>query len=180
MHKSSYKIMQRFRDDYVAGIPGENISILDVGSLDVNGSYSDLFSKYKYIGLDREKGPNVHMVPFYTYKWLELSDNLFDIVISGQAFEHIEFFWITMSEMVRVLKKGGLMCLVAPIGFKEHRYPVDCWRFLSDGMVALGKWCSLEIIEAYTKKPDSVLIARKNYSGNTKHFKTENYHGKIV
>lgn len=29
------------------------------------------------------------------YDWQEIETDSFDLVISGQAFEHIEFFWIT-------------------------------------------------------------------------------------
>jgi hypothetical protein len=37
-----------------------------------------------------------------------------DVVISGQAFEHIEFFWLSWRETVRVLRQGGLIFLIAP------------------------------------------------------------------
>lgn len=76
-----------------------------------------------------EEGPNVDVVLKNPYDWDAIESDSFDLVISGQAFEHIEFFWKTMEEMTRVLKKDGLLCLIAPNGFGEHRYPVDCYRF---------------------------------------------------
>ena len=157
--------------------------VLDVGSYNVNGSYKSLFenNKFSYTGLDMESGPNVDVVPKSAYQWHEIEDDSFDVVISGQALEHIEFFWVTVSEMVRVLKNDGLLCIIAPNGFGEHRYPVDCWRFFSDGMVALARYTSLEVLHAHTNCApsdentewfsndcaDSMLIARKPYSGKT-------------
>lgn len=165
--------------------------ILDVGSYNVNGCYREIFqdAKFEYTGLDMEPGPNVDLVPKSPYSWSELANDSFDVVISGQALEHIEFFWITMSEIVRVTKEGGLICLIAPNGFGEHRYPVDCWRFFSDGMVALARFTSLEVLHAHTNAAptkedqdwfssncaDTMLIARKPYSGTTRIVDASNY-----
>ena len=161
------------------------LRILDVGSYDVNGSYKPLFTSpsFEYTGLDMESGPNVDIVPATPYSWNEIKDDSFDIVISGQVIEHVEFFWLTMSEIVRVAKEGALICLVAPRGFDQHRYPVDCYRFLADGMVALARYTKLDILHAHCDamptetlnpedwhhpdKEDSFLVARKPYSGPT-------------
>lgn len=163
--------MKWFRDNFLK----ENCSILDVGSMDINGSYYDLFKEFNYVGLDIKDGKNVDIVVKDPYKWEEIKSGTFDVVISGQAFEHIEYFWITIKEMVRVLKPGGLLCIIAPRGFKEHRHPVDCWRFLEDGMIALAKYAKLQVIHCSTNKApsirdyewfnernaDTMLIARK-------------------
>ena len=191
MHKSSILRMNWFVETYVSKIISDKISILDVGSYDVNGSYRKIFNdkKYEYHGLDMEKGPNVDIVLKNPYDWAEIETESFDVVISGQAFEHIEFFWITMAEMARVLKKDGLLCIIAPNGFKEHRYPVDCYRFFSDGMVALARYVSLETLHSHTncapgsysadwyskKKADSVIVAKKPYSGKPEFVNLKTY-----
>ena len=36
------------------------------------------------------------------------------MVVSGQTFEHIEYIWVTIVEIARVLRTGGLACLIAP------------------------------------------------------------------
>ena len=148
------------------------------------------------VALEDEYSKHHHLVLRWTdlvlknpYDWQEIETDSFDLVISGQAFEHIEFFWITMSEMTRVLKKDGLMCVIAPNGYGEHRYPVDCYRFFTDGMVALGRYVSLESMHAHTNlapkgnskgwysksNAGSMLIAKKKYSGNTKYFDVKTY-----
>jgi SAM-dependent methyltransferase len=185
MHKSSILRMQWFVENYAAKMPGTEVSVLDIGSYEFNGSYRPLFAdnRYKYLGLDMTEGPNVDIVLKNPYDWSSLATDSFDVVISGQAFEHIEFFWITMSEMTRVLKKDGLLCLIAPNGFGEHRYPVDCYRFFTDGMVALARFVSLDVLHAHTNCApsknhaewysqncaDSFLIAQKPYPGPAKH-----------
>ena len=183
--------MKWFVENYVSKEPGSRVKVLDVGSYDVNGSYRHLFheDRYEYVGLDMEKGPNVDIVLKSPYNWEEVKTDTFDVIISGQAFEHSEFFWVTMSEMVRVLKKDGLMCIVAPFGFPEHRYPVDCYRFLSDGMVALARYVSLEILHTHTNCAptpessdwysdncaDSILIAQKRYEGAVRYLDLNSY-----
>ena len=189
MHESSLNRMKWFAENYLDS--KKNRNILDVGSFDVNGTYKEIFKKsvFDYKGLDMEKGPNVDIVPENPYKWTEISDDTFDVVISGQALEHIEFFWLTIAEIVRVLKKDGLLCIIAPNGFDEHRYPVDCWRFFTDGMVALARYNQLEILHVHTNSApstkehgwysadcaDSMLVARKPYQGSARPINLEGY-----
>lgn len=191
MHTSSILRMKWFEENYSSKINTDKIKVLDVGSYDVNGSYRDVFAdkKYEYTGLDMEKGPNVDVVLKSPYDWSNIETDSFDVVISGQTFEHAEFFWLTMAEMARVLKKDGILCVLAPNGFKEHRFPVDCYRFFSDGMVALARYVSLEPLHAHTncapdvtctewysqKNADSMLVAKKPYTGETKYVDLKTY-----
>jgi SAM-dependent methyltransferase len=83
-----------------------------------------------------------------------------DLVISGQSFEHMEFFWLAWLEMCRIVRPGGLIFLLAPSRGPEHRYPVDCWRFYPDGFRALAKWAGVCLLEVSThweeaSSPDS-------------------------
>jgi len=180
MHKSSYEKMEKFVEKYLDG--NAQYKIIDIGSQDVNGSYKALFeySNWQYTGCDMVEGSNVDLVLEDIYSWKEIPSNSYDVVISGQAFEHIEFFWVTMCELARILKPGGFCCIVAPSRGPEHKYPVDCWRFYPDGFRALAKFARLETIEAYTQWDDehhddgsdtwgdSVLIATKNDTTNEK------------
>jgi len=189
MHESSFLRMTWFAETYLD--PKKSYKVLDVGSYGVNGTYREIFAskRFDYTGLDIEYGPNVDIVPADIYSWTELEDDQFDVVISGQAFEHIEFFWLTMQEITRVLRKDGILCIIAPNGFAEHRHPVDCWRFFSDGMVALARWTGLKVIHSHTNCApsakhhkwfsktcsDSILIATKEYAGKPKAFNTKGY-----
>lgn len=175
MHISSYLKMEQFSDIFLDKYRNKKISILDVGSQNVNGSYRNIFNKpnWTYTGCDMAAGDNVDIVLSNIYNWKEIKTNTYDVVISGQCFEHIEYFWVTMLEISRVLKQGGLCCIIAPSSGYEHKYPVDCWRFYPDGFAALAKFAELELIEVYTEWDnidykdksgiwhDSVLICRK-------------------
>ncbi len=176
MHKSSFDKMLTFRNKYLAGKEAQSLVIMDLGSQDVNGSYKPCFEQenWKYIGLDMAPGKNVDLVLANPYHWKEVKCASVDVLISGQAFEHIEYFWITILEMARILKPGGLACIIAPSGGFEHKYPLDCWRFYPDGFKALAKYAKLEVMEAVTQWEedpvyrddsnfwhDSVLICKK-------------------
>lgn len=185
MHDSSYVRMEYFVEQYLMDFSVKSdlkISVLDIGSQDVNGSYRPLFedSRFNYTGLDMSPGKNVDIVPEYPYDWKEVESNSFDAVISGQCLEHVEFPWVTVSEMCRVLKPNGLMCIIAPRGVGRHRYPIDTYRYDADGLAALAKYANLiplhiSMNEAPANAPitwfgtaaDCMLIARKpeNYSG---------------
>ena len=107
MHESSLLRMQWFVDTYLD--TQKSASVLDVGSYDVNGSYKQFFTgpRFTYTGLDMVSGPNVDYVLKNPYQWEEFPDAAYDVVVSGQTFEHTEFFWLTLAEMARVLRPGG-------------------------------------------------------------------------
>ena len=166
--------MLAFRDRYLSERLQSPLRILDVGGLDVNGSYRELFAVpvWTYTALDVTPGPNVDVVVRSPYRWSELASSSVDVVISGQAFEHIQFFWITMLEIARVLTPGGICCILAPSRGPEHRHPVDCWRFYRDGMISLADFARMETLEAVTQWDDvgdwesdlwhdSMLVCRK-------------------
>lgn len=175
MHQSSLENMAAFSKEYLTGREGERLEILDLGSCDVNGSYKQFFASpnWRYIGVDMAPGKNVDVVLSDTYDWKEFGSSSIDVLVSGQVFEHVEYFWLTMLEIKRVLKPGGLCCIIAPSGGYEHRYPVDCWRFYPDGVKALARYAGLDVLKAETRweggsyKDDSalwkdtVLVCRK-------------------
>lgn len=151
--------MERLASRYLDS--SKPIAVADLGSYDVNGSYRPIFScpTWRYTGVDLSPGPNVDCVLKSPYR-LPFRTGSVDVFVSGQAFEHIEFFWLTWLEMVRALKPGGLIFLVAPSRGPEHRYPVDCWRFYPDGFGALAKYAALDLLEVATdweadQAPDS-------------------------
>jgi SAM-dependent methyltransferase len=147
------------------------LRVLDLGSRVVGGqkdlgSYRSFFTnpKWKYTGADVEKGDNVDVV-IEAYKF-PFKDGEFDVVISGQTIEHMEYPWEWFREMARVLKNGGLCCIIAPAVWREHRYPIDTYRYYPDGMKALAKYCGLQVVEVKRvptddKHQDTYLIAKK-------------------
>lgn len=157
MHASSLDNMGRLLEKYVTEEflkEKTNPILIDFGSAIANEggteSYKDLktISKFNYKGIDICPGRNVDIVMEDPYK-IPLEDNHADVVISGQAFEHIEFFWLSFLEIVRIVKKEGYIILTAPSTGYVHKHPVDCWRFFPDAMPALAKWGKVELIETF-------------------------------
>lgn len=137
MHISSYKFGKLFHDTYVKN---NNIIIVDVGSLNLNGSLKNIFAeKNKYIGVDLCEGKDVDIIIDDPYK-LPFDDNSVDIVLSTSCFEHCEFFWVLFTEIMRILKPSGLFYLNAPSNGRFHRYPFDYWRFYPDSGLSLQNW----------------------------------------
>jgi SAM-dependent methyltransferase len=176
MHQSSYEKMQLFRTKYLSDKTALALNVLDVGSMDVNGSYRPLFDEpqWNYRGADLEPGKNVDVVLRHPYDFSQISSNSIDVLVSGQALEHMQQFWLFFLEVFRCLKPDGLCCIIAPSSGYEHRYPVDCWRFYPDGMRVGADFARLQTIEIYTDWTpgahytddsaawrDTVLIARK-------------------
>lgn len=149
MHLSSLEHVERLVTQYLFN--KATIKIVDVGSFDVNGSYKPFFTRagWQYIGVDLAKGPNVDITLASPYR-LPFTSHSVDVLVSGQAFEHIEFFWLTWLEMVRVLKPDGLIFLIAPSRGYEHRHPQDCWRFYPDGYRALANYGGLTLLQVST------------------------------
>lgn len=117
------------------------MSVLEVGSCQYleQDTLRDIVP-CKYLGIDIQDGPNIDMV-VEPYHW-PFEDESYNMILCCSVFEHCERFWLLFEEMARVLKLNGKMLITAPrIHFKTHRHPVDCWRFLPDGMRALGKLC---------------------------------------
>ena len=149
MHVSSYQHMQRLVSTHLDR--ERAIEAIDIGAYDVNGSYRTLFDspQWRYTGVDLEQGPGVDVVLSSPYRFPFASRSV-DVIVSGQAFEHVEYFWMSWLEMIRVLKPGGLIFLIAPSRGPEHRYPQDCWRFYPDGYRALAKFGRCELVEVTT------------------------------
>lgn len=149
MHQESYDIVEHFAATVAHHLKDRKpIRVLDVGSQVVGGSqsYKTIFNNevFSYVGLDVELGENVNIVPANPYDW-KLND-AFDLIVSGQAFEHIEYPWLTIKEIEKAMTPGAYAILVAPTIPIIHRYPVDCWRILPDGWTALAKWSGLEML----------------------------------
>ena len=134
---------------------------------------SQLFSPpCEFVGLDIAPGRHVDLIPADPYQWAELDSESFDVVVSNQTFEHIPFFWVSAAEIARVLRPGGLVCVVAPSSGYPHRFPLDCWRFYPDSWPAICAYVGLDLLESFREKParrsipgiywrDSMMVARK-------------------
>ncbi len=173
MHKTAMMNGEIFFSTYSKYFKNNNVTVLDIGSQDLNGSLKKICPKeFKYIGLDFEDAKGVDIVLENPYNF-PFNDQSIDIVVSSSCFEHSEMFWLTFLEILRILKPNGIFYLNAPSDGQFHRYPVDCWRFYPDSGQALVKWAKKSgykpiLLECFTQFggswQDYVAIFLKDYT----------------
>ena len=124
--------------------------ILEIGSPSVKKE-SLLFMKslpksVQKFGIDQNGPYNIEetLIQKMDANNLSFRSNMFDLVVCNSVLEHDPLFWLTLDELKRVLKKGGLLIIGVP-GFSEkekyyvgdactvtlnyHRFPDDYYRF---------------------------------------------------
>lgn len=82
--------------------------VLEVGSLNINGSVREMFTNCDYTGIDLAEGDGVDVVSRaheFTYP------ESFDVVISSEMLEHDEHWERSLPQMYDNLKPGGLMVI---------------------------------------------------------------------
>jgi len=98
--------------------------VLDVGSLNVNGTTKEHFSQCSYYGIDLGVGDNVDFVSRcheFNPKKFGLDFDQFDTIISTECFEHDEYYAESLRNICRLLRPGGLFIFTcASTGREEH------------------------------------------------------------
>lgn len=121
------------------------LSVLEVGSLDVNGSVRGFFSG-DYIGIDMRPGSGVDVVENAHH--LSFPSNSFDAVVCTEMLEHDSEPWSTLLQIGRVLRPDGWLLLTARgFGFPQHDFPSDYWRFTVGAFESLFQLASITPVE---------------------------------
>ena len=96
----------------------DDVSVIEVGSLNINGTVRDFFTNTKsYVGIDLIEGNGVDVV--MPGKFYEAHD--IDTVISTECFEHDKDWVKTFENMVSMARKGGFIVFTcASEGRQEH------------------------------------------------------------
>jgi SAM-dependent methyltransferase len=162
------EVMQ-FGEKIILPIEVTNKRIVEVGSYNVNGSFSTFVKKYKpkeYLGLDLtpcdhdgwvcNDGSAVHLEEpcvNLVMDVLELVDRFgkesFDYVICTEMLEHAENWKACISVMKNALKSNGYLVLTTRSpGFPVHSYPDDWWRFTVEDMQYIFADCEILALES--------------------------------
>lgn len=154
MHKNSMDLMTNFRDKYLSDMKG--CAVIDVGAMRVFNlpSYRRLFEPdYRYVGMDVVPGKNVDIVGY------ENISEVYDVVISGQVMEHVRRPWDWLLNLTKYFKT--YICIVAPNTFREHRLPIDTYRYYPDGMQDLFDYAGITPTEVFKSGSDTIGIGTK-------------------
>ena len=93
--------------------------VLEIGSLNVNGTIRPFFKQCEYTGVDVAPGPDVDIVcEGQNYKG---EDGSFDVVVACEVMEHNPYWAETMANMVWLCKPDGMVVMTcATLGRPEH------------------------------------------------------------
>jgi SAM-dependent methyltransferase len=122
-HRFVESVKERFPDFFT------NKSVLEFGSLNINGTVRIFFDNCLYIGLDLGNGADVDVVCIaHEYN---MPDQTFDTVLSCEMFEHDPHWDKSFANMIRLCKNNGLIFFTcATTGRKEPHL-----RLTLDGII---------------------------------------------
>jgi SAM-dependent methyltransferase len=133
--------------------------LLDVGC--GNKPYEPIFRPYvsEFIGIEHEatfnktaassQASDRATTPDFTYdgEHLPFPDESFDTVLNVQVLEHTPRPRRLIAEIARVLKRNGVLIMVAPFSFRLHEQPHDYFRYSSHGLRHLLDEVGIEVDE---------------------------------
>jgi hypothetical protein len=94
-----------------------DVSVIEIGSLNINGTVRDFFTATQYLGVDVAAGPGVDFVA--EGQNLTFGDSTFDIAISAECFEHNPEWVATFANMTRMASRY-VVFTCASEGRAEH------------------------------------------------------------
>ena len=116
-HKEQRDYLDKIKNLYPEQFNSKKV--LDIGSLDINGTAKTWFDNCEYIGIDVGPGKGVDIV--CEGQNLDHPDNHYDVVVTFECFEHNPYWYETFLNMYRMLKPNGFFILsCATTGRHEH------------------------------------------------------------
>ena len=116
-HPEQAEFFSGVRSRYPQAFVGARV--LEVGSLNINGSVRELFNACDYTGVDLQLAPGVDLA--CQGQLVEFPTAHFDTVISAECMEHNPYWRETTANMLRMTKPGGLVLIsCATTGRLEH------------------------------------------------------------
>jgi hypothetical protein len=114
-HQSQLDFVKSVKDIFPYSF--KDVKVLEVGSLNINGSVRQFFENCDYVGVDLAEGKDVDLVGHI--HMLPLAENSFDTVISCECFEHDKHWKETFQTMYNV-SRGLVIFSCATTGRQEH------------------------------------------------------------
>lgn len=172
---------------YILERDGNGMAFLDVGARDgaltyllgIHGNldYEQEFydrnresfdKKYQYFGMDLTPSDDSGVISGDACSEVYVSENkeyleYFDVIYSNNVFEHFQRPWVAASNLVQLLKPGGLIITIVPFAQRYHESPGDYFRYTHKGVEALFAHAGdFEVLEAGY----DILGRRVNWQGS--------------
>jgi len=143
-------------------------SVLEIGSLNVNGSVRGLFDG-PYLGIDMQDGPGVDLVMnAHALVSTPLDGEPFEVIVCTEMLEHDDLPWVTLENAYEHADAGAWLILTCR-GYDErgcfplHGHPDDIYRFSCAGIRSLLRatgW-QAEVVGRDPTDPGVFAVAQK-------------------
>jgi hypothetical protein len=118
------KIMDESTKQLISSLPHQQLDAIEISGR----SWKKFpFKSYK----------NLYYPEFDLCNVSSLYENICDIVLVEQVFEHVRNPWTSASSINKMLRSGGYVLITTPFYLKVHGAPNDYWRWTTSGLQAL-------------------------------------------
>lgn len=121
-------------------------TVYDIGGVP-RYSYKSHFRKYMTVNFDINEKPSV----VADAEKLPFRDNSITNIISIALLEHTNKPIAIVTEMNRVMKPGSHALIWVPFYWREHKYPIDNYRYTENGITTLLRRGGFEISHSSIK-----------------------------
>lgn len=143
----------------------EGKKVIEVGSLDVNGSLRSVIQPLnpaEYVGVDITEGRGVDIICDAGDIVERFGKESFDFVVSTELIEHVVDWQKTVSNLKNICRPGGTIIITTrSLGFPYHGYPDDYWRYEIADIEAIFADCILDVLEKDESEPGVFMKAQK-------------------
>jgi hypothetical protein len=150
MHKEAFEFVEQFASN-------RELSVIEIGSRNINGSVRSLFPNATWVGLDLHDGPDVD--------WVGDSRNFepqvkVDMVVCCESIEHAEGWYDMLRVAAKWVKPNGQMIITcAGPGRAPHSHIDGCQLRLGEHYNNIS---AVDVKRCLTDAGMDVLICRKH------------------
>lgn len=154
-------------------------SVLEVGARVVQNPsmtlrhYVTSLGPRSYLGIDIEDGYGVDEICAAENAVERFGAESFDVVIATELLEHVREWWIVVSVLKQLVRRGGVLLVTTRSeGFPYHAWPHDYWRYSLDDFKRIFADMRIERLKPDPKEPGVFMLARKpdGFVEHTEHF----------
>ena len=161
-----YWMMTVLRDKVrkFAGEMPAGSSVLDYGGGDA--PYYPFFGArdLQYTNTDIFDGQFVDLV-FKEGEPLPVENEMYDAVLCSHVLEHTPHPFKAVTEIHRVLRKGGRLLAAVPFAWENHNRPNDFWRFGRDGLYNLfGMFRNIKVVNDANTAQALIMLRNGHYN----------------